>query len=225
MWKQQIKHVAIDLCTTFRAAVRRALPHATVVVDCFHIVQLAQRHLAGLRRRLTWKHYGRRARKGDAVYTVRRLLRRNKEDLTTAQLDLIKTELHGMGTFGQQIYQAWQAKELLRDLLRLTFKHAHVTPDRAAISAARFRFQAFCADHPYLPELVTLAKTVDQWWDGIEAYVITGISNAASEGNNRVIKLEARKAYGFRNRANQRLRSLCATTRRSRGVLTPHQVR
>ena len=224
-WKQQVKHVAIDLCTTFRAAVRRALPHATVVVDCFHIVQLAQRHLADLRRRLTWKHYGRRARKGDAVYTVRRLLRRNKEDLTAAQLDLIKAELNGMGTFGQQIYQAWQAKELLRDLLRLTFKRAHSTPDRAAISAARFRFQAFCADRPHLPELVTLAETVDQWWDGIEAYVITGISNAASEGNNRVIKLEARKAYGFRNRANQRLRSLCATTRRSRGVLTPHQVR
>jgi transposase len=93
--------VAIDLCTTFRAAVRRALPHATVVVDCFHIVQLAQRHLANLRRRLTWKHYGRRARKGDAAYTVRRLLRSNKEDLTTTQLDLIKTKLHGMGTFGQ----------------------------------------------------------------------------------------------------------------------------
>ncbi|TKA10344.1 hypothetical protein FCI23_17625 [Actinacidiphila oryziradicis] len=33
----------------------------TLVVDCFHIVQLAQRHLADLRRRLTWRHHGRRA--------------------------------------------------------------------------------------------------------------------------------------------------------------------
>ena len=217
--------MAIDLCPTFRAAVHRALPHATLVVDCFHIVQLAQRHLADLRRRLTWRQHGRRARKGDAVYTVRKLLRRNKENLTQAQLDLLEAELHHMGTYGKQIHQAWQAKELLRDLLRLTSKHAHTAPDRAAISTARYRFQAFCADRPYLPELVSLAETVDEWWDGIENYIKTGITNAASEGNNRVIKLEARKAYGFRNRANQRLRSLCATTRRSRGVLTPHQVR
>lgn len=224
-WKQQVTYVAIDLCATFRAAVRTALPHAKIVVDCFHIVQLAQRHLADLRRRLTWRHHGRRARTGDAVYTVRKLLRRNREDLTSEQLNKLKSELTGMGTYGKQILDAWTAKELLRDLLRLTAKHAHTTPDRSAISAARYRFQAFCADRPYLPELVTLAETVDQWWDGIENYVKTGITNAASEGNNRVIKLEARKAYGFRNRESQRLRSRCATTRRARGKLTAHQVR
>ncbi|WP_211265814.1 transposase [Actinacidiphila oryziradicis] len=28
--------------------------------------------------------------------------------------------------------------------------------------------------------------------------MITGITNAASEGNNRLIKLEARNAFGFR---------------------------
>lgn len=221
-WRDQVRYVAIDLCATFRAAIRTALPHATVVVDAFHIVQLAQRHLADLRRRLTFKHYGRRARKGDPVYTVRKLLRRNKEDLTPEQIDSIKTELTQMGTYGKQIYEAWQAKELLRELLHLAAKHAHTGPDRSAISAARYRFQAFCADRPHLPELVTLAETVDQWWDGIEAYVLTGITNAASEGNNRLIKLEARNAFGFRNRANQRLRSRCATTRRVRREKDPH---
>ncbi|TJZ99790.1 transposase, partial [Actinacidiphila oryziradicis] len=161
--------------------VRKALPEATVVVDCFHIVQLAQRHLADLRRRLTWKQHGRRARKGDAIYTVRRLLRRNEEDLSPAQLTFLETELTQMGTYGRQIHEAWRAKELLRDLLRLTAKHAHILPDHSAISAARYRFQRFCADRTHLPELITLAETVDQWWDGIEAYVITGITNAASE--------------------------------------------
>jgi transposase len=224
-WKQAVKYVAIDLCPTFRAAVRTALPHATVVVDCFHVVQLAQRHLADLRRRLTWRQHGRRARKGDAIYTVRKLLRMNAEDLTAGQRSLLTAELTLMGTFGKQVLAAWQAKELLRDLLRLTFKHAHTLPDREAVSAARYRFCAHVADHAHLPELVTLAETVEQWWDGIHAYITTGITNAASEGNNRVIKLEARKAYGFRNRANQRLRSRCATTRRTRGCLTPHQVR
>jgi transposase len=220
-WREQVRYVAIDLCSTFRSAVRKALPHATVVADCFHIVQLAQRHLADLRRRLTWKHHGRRARKGDPVYIVRKLLRRNKEDLTPAQLDLFKRELTQMGTYGRQIHEGWQAKELLRDLLHLTAKHTHTAPDRSAISAARYRFQSFRADRTHLPELTTLAETVDQWWHGIEAYVTTGITNAASEGNNRLIKLEARNAFGFRNRVNQRRRSRCATTRRSRREAQP----
>jgi transposase len=221
-WRAQVRYVAIDLCSTFRAAVHRVLPHTAVVVDCFHIVQLAQRHLADLRRRLTWKQHGRRARKGDALYTVRKLLRRNKEDLTEEQRSLLKTELEYMGTYGRQIHAAWQAKELLRDLLRLAVSRTHVTPDRSAISAARHRFLTHVADHAHLPELVTLAETVEQWWDGIETYLTTGITNAASEGNNRLIKLEARNAFGFRNRANQRLRSRCATTRRCRREAHPH---
>lgn len=102
-WRQAVHYVAIDLCATFRAAIHRALPHPAVVVDCFHIVQLAQPHLADLRRRLTWKQHGRRARRGDSIYTVRKLLRRNKEDLTGEQRELLKTELAYMGTYGKQM--------------------------------------------------------------------------------------------------------------------------
>ena len=221
-WKSQIRYVVIDLCAPFRTAIGQALPHAQVVADCFHIVQLAQRFLAILRRRLTWKHYGRRALKGDAVYDVRRLLRRNAEDLSADQRAFLQVTLEHMGTYGQQIYAAWQAKELLRDLLGLAVSRTRVAPDRSAIGAARYRFLAHVADHCRLPELATLAQTLERWWDPVEAYLVTGITNAASEGNNRLIKLEARNAFGFRNRANQRLRSRCATTRRSRREAHPH---
>lgn len=118
---------------------------------------------------------------------------------------------------------AWQAKELLRDLLGLAVSRTHLTPGHSAMSAARHRFFAHVADHAHLPELLTLtlAETIEQWWDGIETYLTTGIINAASEGNNRLIKLEARNAFGFRNRENQHLRSRCATTRRSRREAHP----
>jgi transposase len=56
-------------------------------------------------------------------------------------------------------------------------------------------FQAFCAARHYLPELVSLAETVDVWWDEIEAYVLTGITNAGSEGVNRLIKSPAIIGY------------------------------
>ncbi|MEU6656124.1 transposase [Streptomyces sp. NPDC046900] len=36
-WRKSIEYVAIDMSTTYRAAVRTGLPHATVVVDHFHV--------------------------------------------------------------------------------------------------------------------------------------------------------------------------------------------
>ncbi|MEV3927270.1 ISL3 family transposase [Actinomadura coerulea] len=221
VWRRGIRFAAIDMCATFRAAIRRALPHATIVVDVFHLVQLANRKLAALRRRLTFTQRGRRGRTGDPEWEVRGLLVRNIEDLTSEQINKIERNLGWMGTRGRHIAAAWKTKELLRSLLRLTFKHSRHTPSRTTISGARYRLQAWCAQHPFLPELVSLAETIDQWWDQIEAYVLTGITNAASEGNNRLIKLEARTAFGFRNRENQRLRSRCATTRRARREARP----
>jgi transposase len=61
-----------------------------------------------------------------------------------------------------------------------------------------------CADAD-LPELERLATTVDTWWPEILAFLRTGITNAGSEGTNRVIKTVARDAYGFRNPVSQRL--------------------
>lgn len=62
----------------------------------------------------------------------------------------------------------------------------HVTSDRSAISAARHRFFVHVADHTFLPGLRTLAETVEQWWDGIEVYLTTGTTNAASSNSKRV---------------------------------------
>ncbi|MFB7600516.1 transposase, partial [Streptomyces sp. NPDC056160] len=55
-------------------------------------------------------------------------------------------------------------------------------------------------------------------------FIDTGHSNAKSEGINRVIKLVARAAFGFRNATNQRLRTRCVTTRRARGHLRTAQL-
>lgn len=75
-----------------------------------------------------------------------------------------------------------------------------------------------------IPEVRQLAVTVDRWWPEIEAFIDTGHSNAKSEGINRVIKLVARNAFGFRNADDQRLRTQCVTTRRARGHLRTAQL-
>ncbi|MBS2545307.1 transposase [Catenulispora sp. NL8] len=106
-------------------------------------------------------------------------------------------------------------KEDLMDLLSLT----HTDPDRTTIADKLFRFYAACAESG-LVEMERLATTVETWWPQIEAAIRTGMNNAGSEGTNRVIKTDARAAFGYRNPANQRLRARCTTTRRSRGHLS-----
>jgi transposase len=44
-WRDRIEVVAIDMCSVFAAAVRRALPQAQIAVDLFHVVQLAVKAL------------------------------------------------------------------------------------------------------------------------------------------------------------------------------------
>ena len=47
----------------------------------------------------------------------------------------------------------------------------------------------------------------------MEAAILTGHSNARSEGYNRLAKHEGRNAFGFRNPINQRRRIRWARTR------------
>jgi hypothetical protein len=55
-----------------------------------------------------------------------------------------------------------------------------------------------------VPEVTTLARTIGAWWPQILAFPDTGITNASTEANNRLIKDAARIAFGFRNLDNKR---------------------
>lgn len=213
-WRQAIAFVAIDMSPSYRAAVRTGLPQATVVVDHFHVVQLANKMLTLVRRRLTGQLRGRRGRASDPEWKARRKLLRGREDLTDSQFQTMWNTLLAEGPIGQALLVAWIAKENLRTLLAL----APTGADQHRIGHARWKFLTWCADSD-LPEVRQLARTIDRWWPEIAAFLHTGISNAKSEGINRVIKFVGRAAHGLRNAANQRLRARCVTTRRARGHL------
>jgi len=215
-WREAVRYVAIDMSTIFLTAIRQVLPAARIVVDHFHVVQLANQAITEVRRRVTFTMRGRRGRASDGEWRVRHLLTRNHENLTERRFAKMWNTLIDLGDPGYDILAAYVAKEKLRDLLAL----ARTQPDRRKISASLYDFYHWCA-HTDLPEVKRLATTIEQWWPHIAEFIHTGISNATSEGINRVVKLEARKAYGFRNPENQRLRIRCATTRRTRGHLQP----
>lgn len=215
-WRDAVQTVAIDMCSAYRAAVRKHLPHARLVVDHFHVVQLANQVVSGVRRRVTATLRGRRVRKDDPEYGLRRRLLRNREDLTPEKFADMWNRLADLGRAGDEILTAWIVKEELRTLLALARKGT----DRHRISHQLWTFYRWCADTD-ITELHRLAKTIQDWWPQIEAFILTGITNATSEGINRLIKLEARNAFGFRNPTNQRLRSRCASNRTTRHQAKP----
>jgi transposase len=84
--------------------------------------------------------------------------------------------------------------------------------DPAKIRRHLYNFYLWCADSD-ITEIRRLATTIETWWDGIDAFLRTGITNAKSEGINRAVKLAARNTYGFRNPENQRLRTRSVTNK------------
>ena len=212
-WRDHIQVVAIDMCSIYASAVRRMLPRAQIVVDLLHVVQLAVKMTGDVRRRVVRARYGRRGRSGDPEYGVKGLLVRNLEHLRPAQfakvMDTLSRDRHG-----QEILAAWIAKEKLRDVLNLRARVTGSAPCERDVRGRPFRFYDWCAQNDDIPELVTLARTISRWEDELVCAVLTGVTNARSESLNRIAKLEARKAYAFRNPANQRRRVRIVCTRR-----------
>jgi transposase len=183
------------------------LPHAVLTVDLFHVVQLAVKAVGGVRRRVARARYGRRGRSGDPQCGIKGLLVRNLEHLSPAQFAKIPGT-RDRDRYGQEIAAAWTGKQKLRDALNL---RARVTGSTPCQRQARDRLLAFhdrCARHDDTPELVTPAKTVSRWENELVTAVTTAITNATSESLNRLAKLQARLAYGFRNLRRARARNV-----------------
>jgi transposase len=196
-WKAQVQVVAIDPCAAYRSAVQQALPHATLVADPFHIVKLANDMVTDTRQRVAREQLGRRGRKKDPAWANRRLLLRAGDRLSPRALARLGRVLASDSDPTQEIAAAWAVKERLRMLLAASDRHT------IAHRLHRFHETVLAAD---LPEATRLAETIDVWWPQILAQLQTRISNAGTEGTNRLIKDAARIAFGFRNLENQRRR-------------------
>jgi transposase len=136
-WLAGIRAVAIDMCTVFKAAIAKTLPHAVTVVDHFHVVQLANRAVTEVRRRVTLAQRGRRGRKTDREWQLRNRLTRCAARMHADHVDALVDDLNGLpDAIGQPILAAWNAKEDLLDLLATARTH----PDRATIGRLLERF-------------------------------------------------------------------------------------
>lgn len=206
-----VTHVVIDPCAAYAAAVTTDLPpHATAVVDHFHLVKLANDMLTAVRRRVTFEAHGRRGGKNDPEWANRRRLLTAREHLSPRAFAAMWNTLIDNDP-SAQILAAYIAIEELRGLLAAARDHA----DNADIRTRLYRFYTWCADTK-IPEVHRLATTIETWWPAILAFPHTGLTNAKTEGYNRLVKQVKRVACGFRNTENSRRRIRFHCTRAPR---------
>jgi transposase len=204
-WLARIGTVALDPWRGYASALVVPLGHATVVVDHFHAIKLANTVVDQIRRRTQQATLGHRGRKPDPLYRIRKLLLTAQEQLTQRGRVRLRAGL-AIGDPTGEVVAAWQGKELLRGV--------YAADGTADARRALARFYHWC-DGVGVAELSRLARTVRTWEAEILAFHSTGgCSNGPTEAMNLLVKKVKRVGHGFRNFTNYRLRLLlhCGVT-------------
>ena len=187
--REKVKVVVMDLSETYRRIVRKYFPNARIVADRFHVVRLVNQHFMQI-----WKQYDPEGRKNRGLIS---LMRRHHWKLEAEQ----KQRLHAYLTqypvlkalyFARQQLNGFlvlktvkreRAKRLLPEFLKL-IRQLSLTPARA------------------------LADTLTSWLEPIVAMWRFSKSNGITEGFHTKMEMLSRRAFGFRNFENYRLRVL-----------------
>jgi transposase len=203
-WLAGIDVVSVDPHEGYRSAVTAmasGLRDATIVVDPFHIVRLANAAVTRCRQRVQTETLEHRGWKGDPLYDIRKLLLLGAERVDERGWERIWAALRDGDPDGE-VQACWVAKEKVRDI--------YLTDDPALAVERLDDTLAWCTDAESGPELRRLAKTLRRWRHEIVAHHTTGASNGPVEAANLLIKQVKRSGRGFRNFDNYRLRILLA---------------
>jgi transposase len=178
--------VSMDMTGGYAKSVRDHAPQATIVIDNYHVVQLATKALDEVRR----EHWNDLRRAGETpaakpLQHHRWALRKNPGDLTDQQAATLAAIRSG----GGKIARAWAMKEMVRAILApgLTVEGVGELLDRLLSRLSRCRLVPF----------TRLGRTIRKHREGILAARRLKLSNARAEALNNKVKLLVRRAYGF----------------------------
>ena len=187
--KSNVQIVVMDLSETYRSIARQYFPSATIVADRFHVVRLINQHFLKV-----WQQHDPEGRKNRGLIS---LMRRHQWNLNDEQHANLMNYLASYPVL-QQLYVAKQKLVQLMLLRTLTAKRARKKLPRL------FELLEQLRDSP----LRALAKTLTSWLEAIVAMWRFSKSNGITEGFHNKMEMISRRAYGFRNFENYRLRVL-----------------
>lgn len=188
----KVRMVCMDLCAQFRSVVQRLFPRAKIVADRFHVIRVVIETLLNYSREtepsIRWQR------------GIINVLRKNRSNLTANQSQLLEKVL----TDRPILRPAYEFKEKLCDLLRHKAQTAfsckkHIESLKELMDQMKYESDV---------NFKGLYKTMSSWYVPIIRMWRFTLNNGITEGFHRKMKLIQRRAYGFRNFENYRLRVL-----------------
>jgi len=187
--RDKVQVVVMDMSETYRSIARRYFPNATIVADRFHVVRLINQHFLNV-----WKQHDPEGRKNRGLIS---LMRRHQWRLKDEQHAKLMSYLAEFPVL-QALYVVKQ--KLIRFMLLKT-----LTARRAKRKLPRYLdLLEALQDSP----LRSLVRTLKSWMAPILAMWRFSKTNGITEGFHNKMEMMSRRAYGFRNFENYRLRVL-----------------
>lgn len=188
--KENVRLICMDLSSSYRALIRKHFPNAKIVADRFHVIRVVHQHFMDLIRQLVpqVKHH--------RGYLA--ALRTHPDKLFPHQKRILE-RLFAHHPAIQPIYEQMQKTNQLMRLKNINAREARKLLPQFLNLIETLKASGF-------KPLVTLAKTLANWDEAITCMWRFSKSNGITEGFHRKMKLIQRRAYGFKNFDNYRLR-------------------
>jgi len=187
--RENVQVIVMDLSDTYRSIARRYFPNATIVADRFHVIRLVNQHFLK-----AWQQHHPEERRNRGLLS---LMRRHAWRLAPEQRDNLRRYLQDYPVLGA----LYDAKQRLNELLLLKTLHRKKT--RRMLPKL-----LELVDQLRASPLRALAKTLQSWLEPIVGMWRFTKNNGITEGFHTKMEMMSRRAYGFRNFENYRLRVL-----------------
>lgn len=190
--RERVRVVCIDMNSGYRNIVKQYFPNALIVSDRFHVIRLVNHHFGSIYKLLDEEHIAHgRGR-------LMRLLMTRQDRLTHEQ----RKKLHDYFAVQPAIQALYDFCHELNDLLRTKGKNRHDCAKCIPIFLQRIKQ---LKESPF-KAMQTLGTTLACWKEEVARMFRFVKNNGITEGFHRKMKLIQRRAYGFRNFENYRLR-------------------
>jgi transposase len=193
--RERVQVVVMDLSETYRSIVKKYFPNAMIVADRFHVIRLLNHHFLK-----TWQSFHPEGRKNRGLLS---LMRRHAWNLAPDQR--VKLESYFEQYPGLKIL--WEFKQDLTEILLK--KHLRKVEAKALIPQFLWHLNE-CIKSPF-ESMKAFGKTLRSWAEPIVRMWRFSKSNGITEGLHTKMEMISRRAFGFRNFKNYRLRviALC----------------
>jgi transposase len=186
------KVAVMDLSETYRQIVKSNFPNALIVADRFHVIRLVNHHFLK-----AWQLLDSTGRKNRGLLS---LMRRHEKNLKPEQRPKLQTYLES----NPVLKEIYEFKQKLCALLGTSSKRKDVL--RPIVHD--FLSMINQLRQTTLEPLKTLGDTLEKWKEEIGRMLRFSRSNGITEGFHTRMEELSRRAYGFRNFSNYRLRVL-----------------